>query len=454
MKKRLSILLILLLSVALSTPVLAEDGLDMPTDAIAPEVLENVSVPDGLPEAGIDLDLTGAGLDLDLAGTELESGEPRADAGFTVANENVAGDIPIDAEHFPDGNFRSLVSSRFDGDFDGMLSENERNMVFEIDAVMQGIENLAGIEWFPNLNRLYCNSNGMNAPLDVSGNARLQRLDCSNNMLPSLRIGDCPALTALYCEDNDLTAVDVSGCPSLGILQCEHNDISSLDLTRCEALHSFAKEAPVFLDDGTACFGAIETDSGNSYRISIDPDTTIIIDGKVVYGKLQESLAGAEVSAKPQVYSGKAKKPAVTVTLNGKTLENGTDYTASYSNNRDIGKAEITVTGMGNYTGTAKGSFVIQPKAVAGLALKAGSKQITVSWKKGANNVGYELQYGLKKSFSGAKKVTISKNTTLKRVLKGLQTGKTCYVRIRAYKKVSGKTYYSAWSGTKSAKVK
>jgi len=77
-----------------------------------------------------------------------------------------------------------------------------------------------------------------------------------------------------------------------------------------------------------------------------------------------------------------------------------------------------------------------------------------VKWNKGTGITGYEVQYGLKKSFAGAKKVTIKKAATVKTVLKKLTTGKKYYVRVRAYKTVSGKKYYSAWSKAKNAKVK
>ena len=413
MKMRLSMLLVCLLCVALLTSATAEVDLDLPTDALDPEGRVDAPLSEGMPAVG---------LDLNLAGLELESAEPTPNDGLPEPN---AGDVPVDAAHFPDDNFRSFVSSRFDDDFDGMLSENERNLVFEIDASMQGIEDLAGIEWFPNLNRLFCYSNGISAPLDVRGNTHLQRLDCSYNSIPALNS-----------------------------LHCEHNYISSLDITRCEGLHPFAREAPVILSDGTACFGVAEADSGDGFHIAVDPSTAIIIDGEVVYGKQPESLEKAKVTAKDQVYSGKAKKPAVTVKLNGRTLKKGVDYTVKYSNNVNIGKAAITVTGIGDYEGKAKGSFVINPKAVSGLALKAGKGQLAVRWKKGVGGVGYELQYAMKKSFSGARKVKISKNATVRRTLKGLKAGKTWYVRIRAWKKVDGKTYYSAWSGAKSAKVK
>ncbi len=172
------------------------------------------------------------------------------------------------------------------------------------------------------------------------------------------------------------------------------------------------------------------------------------IDGPV-------SLAKAKLTVKAQVYTGKAKKPAVKVVLKGKTLEKGIDYTVSYRNNRAIGTATVTVEGKGNYTGTAKKTFKINPKAVSGLKLKAGKGKLGVSWKKSAGGVGgYQLQYALKKNFSGAKKVNVFKASTLKRTLKKLKSGKIYYVRIRAFKKVGKTTYWSAWSGAKRARVK
>ncbi len=171
--------------------------------------------------------------------------------------------------------------------------------------------------------------------------------------------------------------------------------------------------------------------------------------------KTRTSLANCSIKVKDQVYSGKAKKPAVTVKLDGKTLARGTDYTVRYSGNKAIGTATVKVTGVGNYKGAAKATFKINPKAVSGLKLTAGKGLINASWKKAPGGVGgYQLQYGLKKSFKGAKKVTVKKAATVKKALKGLKSGTTYYVRIRAWKKVSGKTYWSAWSAAKKAKVK
>ncbi|MFR8616242.1 MAG: fibronectin type III domain-containing protein [Anaerostipes hadrus] len=48
-----------------------------------------------------------------------------------------------------------------------------------------------------------------------------------------------------------------------------------------------------------------------------------------------------------------------------------------------------------------------------------------------------------------SKTKTISKNKTTSYTIKKLKKKKTYYVRIRTYKKASGKTYYSGWSSVK-----
>ena len=166
------------------------------------------------------------------------------------------------------------------------------------------------------------------------------------------------------------------------------------------------------------------------------------------------SLSKCKFTVKSQVYTGKALKPAVTVKYGGKTLKKGTDYTVTYSGNKAVGTATATVKGKGNYTGTKKVTFKILPPAVALSQLTAGSKSFTAKWKQGKANTGYQLQYALKKNFSGAKTVTVKKARTVSATVKSLQSGKTYYVRLRAYKTVSKKNYYSAWSKAKSVKVK
>ena len=76
----------------------------------------------------------------------------------------------------------------------------------------------------------------------------------------------------------------------------------------------------------------------------------------------QKDITGANVTIPQESYeyTGTEIKPEVTVTLSdGTGLIFGTDYTVSYEDNTDIGTATVNVTGRGNYTGKAKGSFGI-----------------------------------------------------------------------------------------------
>ena len=77
-----------------------------------------------------------------------------------------------------------------------------------------------------------------------------------------------------------------------------------------------------------------------------------------------------------------------------------------------------------------------------------------VKWKKNTKVNGYQVQYCLKSSFKGAKKVTIKKNKTTSKKIKGLKKGKKYYVRIRSFKIANGKKYYSAWSAKKTVTIK
>ena len=70
-------------------------------------------------------------------------------------------------------------------------------------------------------------------------------------------------------------------------------------------------------------------------------------------------LNSAKISVAAQTYTGKALKPAVKVTLGSKTLNSKNDYNVSYSNNVNAGKATVTITGKGWYSGTAKTTFAI-----------------------------------------------------------------------------------------------
>jgi hypothetical protein len=170
--------------------------------------------------------------------------------------------------------------------------------------------------------------------------------------------------------------------------------------------------------------------------------------------KDKTSIKKAKVAAiADKTYTGKGIKPSPVVRYNGKKLAKGTDYTVSYANNKNIGKATVTIKGMGKYKDSVKVTFRINPKAVSLASLTAGKGKLTIKWKKGTGGAGYQLQYSLKNTFKSSTTVKITRTATVSRVLKNLKSGKTYYVRIRGYKLVGGKAYVSAWSKAMSKKV-
>ena len=68
---------------------------------------------------------------------------------------------------------------------DGVLTEEERNAVTELDLSGLGLTSLENLSAFPNLKTLDCSKNQLTA-LDLSGNPALERLSCGNNRLTEL----------------------------------------------------------------------------------------------------------------------------------------------------------------------------------------------------------------------------------------------------------------------------
>ena len=131
---------------------------------------------------------------------------------------------------FSDETFREYLE-QFDTDDDTFLSTAEREAVKKIDVSNKNISNLYGIQFFPNLETLYCYDNQL-TELDVSKNPKLRTLNCSNNYLTSLDLRYNTELTKLSCYGNNLTSLDVRKNPALEQLSCRNNQLTSLDVSK------------------------------------------------------------------------------------------------------------------------------------------------------------------------------------------------------------------------------
>jgi hypothetical protein len=131
-------------------------------------------------------------------------------------------------------------------------------------------------------------------------------------------------------------------------------------------------------------------------------------------------------------------------------------YTVTYKNNTKVGKATVTVKFKGKYTGTIKKTYTIKPKATALTGTSAKKKSVTLTWKKQTKQVsGYQIQYATNSKFTKNKTTVLVKGAKKSsETITGLSRKTKYYFRIRTYKTVNGKKYYSAWSKTKAVKTK
>ena len=202
-----------------------------------------------------------------------------------------------------------------------------------------------------------------------------------------------------------------------------------------------------------------------AYLNNVDPGLAVVrVQGIGAYGgeKLavfkigaSKSLSHAKVAVADAVFTGKAVKPKVTVKIAGTVLP-ASAYTVTYKNNTKVGTGTVTVRGKGSYSGTMKGTFKVNPKAPAAKAATGAGKKLTLSWaKQTAETSGFEVVVATDKNFTkGVKKAKVAGASKTSAAVGGLKAKTAYYAKVRAYKTVGSKTYWSAWSGVKGAKTK
>ena len=110
----------------------------------------------------------------------------------------------------------------------------------------------------------------------------------------------------------------------------------------------------------------------------------------------QAAIARADVAVAGEsfTYTGSPITPAVSVTLKGTQLMKDRDYTIAYTNHTNVGTATVTVTGIGNYTGTSTRTFVISKAAAPEISWPTASA-ITYGEKVSDSRLsGGSTQYG------------------------------------------------------------
>ncbi len=168
------------------------------------------------------------------------------------------------------------------------------------------------------------------------------------------------------------------------------------------------------------------------------------VDDHKLYAHWTLDISKAKVSLPGSlVYDGKEKEPVPEITLNGASLKKGTDYTISYSNNINAGKASAVIKGKGNYAGEKTVTFKIA-KAAQKLKITkpAGNSLVPAGTKVTIKSSGAQGKLTYK---SGSKAIAVVS-------AKGVVTGKKVGT-VKITVKAAATDNYKAASKTLTLKV-
>ncbi|WP_115818119.1 PKD domain-containing protein, partial [Winogradskyella eximia] len=153
----------------------------------------------------------------------------------------------------PDPNFeQALIDLNIDSDntINGKVLTSDIDWISILDVSNKNISDLTGIEDFASLILLSCANNNLTSidvsnnslqgiycdfnslsVLDLSNQNGIEYIDCSNNQLTSLLLGNSGEDVRLRCNNNMLSTLNVTGYYLMDVLECSNNQIQSLDLS-------------------------------------------------------------------------------------------------------------------------------------------------------------------------------------------------------------------------------
>lgn len=132
----------------------------------------------------------------------------------------------------------------------------------------------------------------------------------------------------------------------------------------------------------------------NIYALAVKDDISTAVKTKTINLTVTNNIENANVQVKDVVYNGKAQAPTISVYFDDIELRKD-DYSVKYTNNTNVGKATVTITGKNNYyQGTKTVYFNILPKnienagiTVANVTYNANEQKPNVTVKDKDRNV-------------------------------------------------------------------
>lgn len=133
----------------------------------------------------------------------------------------------------------------------------------------------------PNLVRVECQNNKLTS-LILGENQMLEKLNCANNQLPQLNLNNMSALKELNCANNKLTQLNLNNMISLKELRCQNNQLTALDVSSSPNLTTLVLKnnhlTSLNLDSNPNLEFTItdvyHSDFNNVYTVTLNPDRT------------------------------------------------------------------------------------------------------------------------------------------------------------------------------------
>ena len=133
------------------------------------------------------------------------------------------------------------------------------------------------------LEALYCSSNRLTElDADVTHKSRLVSVECQNNQLTSLILGQNKLLKKLNCANNQLTQLNLNNMNSLKELKCQNNQLTALDVSSSPNLTTLVLKnnhlTSLNLDSNPhldfTYTDVYHSDFNNVYTVTLNPDRT------------------------------------------------------------------------------------------------------------------------------------------------------------------------------------
>ncbi len=164
---------------------------------------------------------------------------------------------------------------------------------------------------------------------------------------------------------------------------------------------------------------------------------------------IKAKLSSATIEGiEDKVHTETQRKLSLKLTLPGTTLKQGKDYTVTYKNNVDFGKATVIIKAKGSrVSGKVTKTFNIVPQTPNIVKVTGRTtNQITLTWTHSDYATRYQLFRSTSKDGKYERIYSSPSRWVYTYTDTGLKEGTHYYYKIRAYKKVNGKKYYGAFS--------